>query len=737
MPIGGNAIVAIFNIGNFDGFTFADNGLVVQTLQVYGIGGSIDSLRLSLGGLSHTRPEELDMVLSGAPQSGGFTNHYMFWSDVGGIIGITDTDYTITDSAPDALPDDGGFTGGAKRPTAYSDTEFPQDFGITGPGQFTSAPPSGASGNTLRAAFLQDIANGAWSLRVRDSAAGDVGALRAWSLAIETGSSLIDIAGTAGADTIRVNLAGLDTGTYQMNNLPVVAFTGVTGITLSGAGGNDSIFGTFRIETLRGGADRDAVYGFGGNDSLIIDAGDDVAGEIYDGGAGTDQITFFGEGSDTYNLRDDTLVSIEELTFGSAVGGTTDVIQLRAAQIGPGIAANARISGTFETLDPVGGGVFPANLSDQVDVLMDTATSVDLSGWTIRFFDEPGDYVQVVGDGDSETTRGSQAVDYIYGYGGNDNLYGNDANDTLYGYADGDNLYGGRGSDRHYGGDGFDFARYDDADYGNLVIRLDAPSANTGAAAGDTYFDIEGLVGGLGSDTVVGDGGSNHLYGHEGVDFVYGNGGNDRVDGGGGNDNLWGGAGADAHVGGNGFDIARYDDFAWGALTIRLDAPGLNTGVAAGDTYFSIEGVYGGAGNDTIVGDAGVNTLAGLGGADFLYGLGGNDSLVGGGGADRFYFIVAPNAATNMDTITDFEVGIDKIMLDNAVFSGLADGALAAGAFNTGTAATQGDDRIIYNQATGALLFDADGSSPTNGAVQFAMLANRPAGLSAADFFVI
>ena len=50
------------------------------------------------------------------------------------------------------------------------------------------------------------------------------------------------------------------------------------------------------------------------------------------------------------------------------------------------------------------------------------------------------------------------------------------------------------------------------------------------------------------------------------------------------------------------------------------------------------------------------------------------------------------------------------IHLDNAVFTGLAAGALAAGAFNTGAAASQADDRIIYNAATGALLFDADGS---------------------------
>jgi serralysin len=77
----------------------------------------------------------------------------------------------------------------------------------------------------------------------------------------------------------------------------------------------------------------------------------------------------------------------------------------------------------------------------------------------------------------------------------------------------------------------------------------------------------------------------------------------------------------------------------------------------------------------------------------------------------------------------------DTIRLENAVFTGLAAGALAPGAFNTGAAASQADDRIIYNTATGALLFDADGSG-AGAAVHFATLAGGLA-LTASDFLVI
>ena len=69
------------------------------------------------------------------------------------------------------------------------------------------------------------------------------------------------------------------------------------------------------------------------------------------------------------------------------------------------------------------------------------------------------------------------------------------------------------------------------------------------------------------------------------------------------------------------------------------------------------------------------------------------------------------------------------------MFTGLAAGALAAGAFNTGAAATEADDRIIYNSATGALLFDADGTG-ASAAIQFATLAGGLA-LTASEFLVI
>ena len=141
-----------------------------------------------------------------------------------------------------------------------------------------------------------------------------------------------------------------------------------------------------------------------------------------------------------------------------------------------------------------------------------------------------------------------------------------------------------------------------------------------------------------------------------------------------------------------------------------------------------------GSGNDKLYGGAGGDTLDGGADTDFLDGELGADTLTGGGGNDFFYFTTALGAG-NVDKILDYSVADDQIRIDNAVFTGLANGALAAGAFVIGAAAADANDRIIYNSATGALLFDADGTGAI-AAVQFATLSTGLA-MTAGEFGVI
>jgi serralysin len=89
----------------------------------------------------------------------------------------------------------------------------------------------------------------------------------------------------------------------------------------------------------------------------------------------------------------------------------------------------------------------------------------------------------------------------------------------------------------------------------------------------------------------------------------------------------------------------------------------------------------------------------------------------------------------NVDTVADFNVAADTFRLENAVFAGLAAGALAAPAYFEGSAARDADDGIIYNAANGALFFDKDGIGGA-AAVRFATVS---AGLSMPnnDFVVV
>jgi glucose/arabinose dehydrogenase len=165
----------------------------------------------------------------------------------------------------------------------------------------------------------------------------------------------------------------------------------------------------------------------------------------------------------------------------------------------------------------------------------------------------------------------------------------------------------------------------------------------------------------------------------------------------------------------------------------------------AGDGADTIHGgagsdaIYGGPGNDLLYGDAGNDVLSGgLGndrlvgglGNDILDGGRGNNTLRGGPGNDTFRFDTALGPH-DRDLIVDFTPGVDSIQLAAARFHGLAKGPLPASEFFVGAAAHDANDRIVYNPATGALIFEGPG-----GPVQFATLANHAA-VTAADFLVI
>ena len=146
--------------------------------------------------------------------------------------------------------------------------------------------------------------------------------------------------------------------------------------------------------------------------------------------------------------------------------------------------------------------------------------------------------------------------------------------------------------------------------------------------------------------------------------------------------------------------------------------------------------IQGNRGNDSLWGHTGNDTIWGGSGNDFILGEAGRDLLTGHGGYDAFVFTHKPSSS-NVDTITDFSVRSDTIVLSTAIFKGVgaAGRDMKASAFWTGTAAQDTNDRIIYNKATGSVLYDPDGTG-SRSAVEFAKIdANLK--LTYKDFYIM
>ena len=136
-----------------------------------------------------------------------------------------------------------------------------------------------------------------------------------------------------------------------------------------------------------------------------------------------------------------------------------------------------------------------------------------------------------------------------------------------------------------------------------------------------------------------------------------------------------------------------------------------------------------GQNNDTIFVNGGDND-------DELYGGSGSDTLTGGDGNDNFRLF---SPTEGVDTIFDFsKVGgnTDKIYLDDAGFTAIGP-SLDDAEFLSGagvTTATTSTQRIIYDASSGALYYDADGSSAGAAAQILNLGVKTHPNLTASDF---
>ncbi|HYI49009.1 MAG TPA: M10 family metallopeptidase C-terminal domain-containing protein [Allosphingosinicella sp.] len=307
-------------------------------------------------------------------------------------------------------------------------------------------------------------------------------------------------------------------------------------------------------------------------------------------------------------------------------------------------------------------------------------------------------------------------------------LGGNELDNIIYGNAGDNVLFGNGGVDYANGFGGND--QYFVENAADYVAEASGGGTDRVFAAVSYTLASGQSVESLSTDWHIGFDAIN-LTGNELDNEIYGNAGNNQLNGGGGSDRLAGFDGNDSYLVDNAGDSVIE---AANGGTDRVFA-GVSYSLAAGQAIEALStDWHAGTAAINLTGNELANSVYGNAGANVVNGKGGSDTLVGFGGADQFLFDTALGAG-NVDIVADFQVGTDKIVLDDAVFAGLGLGALSPGAFATGAAAGDSSDRIIYNSATGALMFDADGNGG-GAAINFAQL-NPGLALSASDFLVI
>ncbi len=457
--------------------------------------------------------------------------------------------------------------------------------------------------------------------------------------------------------------------------------------TVYGEGGNDIIYGGFGIDRLYGGTGNDTIYG-GDNPDLI------------DGGSGDDKL--YGDSS------------------GSDINGADQII---------GGSGN----------DYIDGGI-----------------GIDkLSGGT-------GDDHVIGGQDTDPFTHGSDGNDWVEGNSGGDILYGDNGDDLLEGGADQDQLFGGSGddilrpgdptgaltigTDEVLGNDGTDVndTGFDLVDFSDNTLRPGGVNFDLGNQANPSVttngtptqigsFQIDGIVGSVGNDTLSGDGtdaaGAGADISIAGHNWLVGGGGSDTLTGGGGNDIIVGGSirldaligkyntTYDHNNGNNGLtqaDIqqdARYQGASHRVLysetidnTGLIDAANAAAGGALFDKHFT----------EMLRSDQFKNIVLGDGGASA-----GDTAVFSGTSLDYSFTTVAAAGLTGVKTVgltgagvadgTDLVIGVDNLKFALETKS-IAENTLAVGAVvSTGAGAITytltGADAALFDVVGGQLVF--------------------------------
>lgn len=385
-----------------------------------------------------------------------------------------------------------------------------------------------------------------------------------------------------------------------------------------------------------------------------------------------------------------------------------------------------------------------------------------------------------IGGSRNDTITGNALANRLEGGSGNDTLYGGDGEDRLIGGAGGDFLDGGLGADQMTGGSGNDTYIVDNeldvvnerANGGKDLVRThvsftmsahiedliliedsvaDAAVGNrlanniTGNSIDNTLEGLDGndtldglagddiLDGGNGNDELDGGSGNDQLFGGNGTDILIGNSGDDTLDGGSGVDELSGGVGDDTYI----VNLTRSgaledtivevnEEGSYDVLILASESQNTSARLITLAAYFeAIDASATGSSLLHFTGNAEDNSIIGNAASNRLNGGLGTDILIGGDGEDSF--IMSTNDGT-VDTIEDFESGIDKLLLSKTTFSNLVSNSPTTNGVSISSSdfITVSNINVSFNELNNtnyhlffdssntSLYYDADGSGTTD-----------------------
>jgi len=161
------------------------------------------------------------------------------------------------------------------------------------------------------------------------------------------------------------------------------------------------------------------------------------------------------------------------------------------------------------------------------------------------------------------------------------------------------------------------------------------------------------------------------------------------------------------------------------------------------DTFLGWDGVqgavFGEEGDDFLAGGDESDALDGGAGNDILDGGLADDILTGGTGLDHFYFTTKPNTNTNRDFITDFnQAEGDLIVLDKDIYGHLGPkGELKKKYFDVSNKPETKNDRIVYNEDKGTLLYAEKGSKTKKSDWEKFAKVDKDLDLDHSDFLLV